>query len=138
MEAYWAWWLAAVLLIIAEMISGTFYLIAIAFGLSCAGLAAYLGSTWVLQAVIAALLCAASVAAIYYWKRSQDATTGQANLAYDIGQEVQISQWLDQRRVRVMYRGAEWDAELAASASADAARKTWRITDVVGSRLIIE
>lgn len=138
MEAYWVWWLAAVTLIIAEMISGTFYLIAIAFGLSCAGLAAYLGSAWATQTVIAALLCSTSVAAIYYWKNRQVGPTGQANLAYDIGQELQISHWLDERHARVVYRGAEWNAELAANAKSDAARQTWRIKDVVGSRLIIE
>ncbi|MGC2166975.1 MAG: NfeD family protein [Gallionella sp.] len=138
MEAYWVWWLAAVVLIIAEMISGTFYLIAIAFGVSCAGLAAYLGLVWATQAVIAALLCSASVAAIFYWKKGQHTTTGQTNLAYDIGQEVQISHWLDERRARVIYRGAEWNAEIAANVKTDAARRAWRINNVVGSTLIIE
>ncbi len=138
MEAYWIWWLAAVVLVIAEMISGTFYLIAIAFGLSCAGLAAYLDLAWVTQAVIAALLCSASVAGIFYWKQAQVTPTGQANLAYDIGQEAQISRWLDERHARVIYRGAEWDAELAANAKVDAGRRAWRISNVVGSRLIIE
>jgi hypothetical protein len=37
-----------------------------------------------------------------------------------------------------MYRGAEWSAELAASAAADTTRKKWRIRDVVGNHLIIE
>jgi len=40
METYWIWWLAAVVLVIAEMNSRTFYLIAVALGLATAGLAA--------------------------------------------------------------------------------------------------
>ncbi len=138
MEVYWIWWLAAVVLVIAEISSGTFYLVAVAFGLAAAGLSAYLGMTWGGQAAIAALLCIGSVAAIYRWKRGQGLADGQANLAYDIGQTVQMVRWMDERHARVNYRGAEWDAELADTASADAARQNWRIKEVVGSRLIIE
>ena len=138
MEVYWIWWLAAVVLVIAEMNSGTFYLIAVAFGLAVAGLSAYLGVAWGGQAAIAALLCIVSVAAIYRWKRGQGPAQGQANLAYDIGQTVQTVRWTDERHARVSYRGAEWDAELAGTASADATRQNWRIKEVVGSRLIIE
>lgn len=39
MKAYWVWWLTAVLLVIAEMLSGTFYLLAVASGFAVAGLA---------------------------------------------------------------------------------------------------
>jgi len=138
MEAYWVWWLAAVVLVIAEMLSGTFYLIAVALGLAAAGLSAYMGVSWGGQAAIAALLCTVSVAAIYRWKQGQGKTHGQANLAYDIGQTVQAVHWSDERHARVSYRGAEWDAELAKTASPDSARQKWRIKEVVGSRLIIE
>lgn len=138
METYWIWWLAAVVLVIAEMFSGTFYLIAVAFGLASAGLAAYLGVAWFGQAVIAAVLCTVSVAGIYLWKRKQVETHGQSNLAYDIGQTVNVVNWLDEHHARVSYRGAEWDAELAGNVQPDAARQAWRIKDMAGSRLIIE
>jgi len=138
MEAYWVWWLAAVVLVIAEMLSGTFYLIAVALGLAAAGLSAYMGVSWGGQAAIAALLCTVSVAAIYRWKQGQGKTHGQANLAYDIGQTVNVVNWLDERHARVSYRGPEWDAELAGQAQADKARQVWRIKDMAGSRLIIE
>ena len=138
MEAYWIWWLAAVVLVIAEMFSGTFYLIAVALGLAAAGLSAYLGMTWGGQATVAALLCTVSVAAIYRWKQGQGKHHEQANLAYDIGQTVQAVHWSDERHARVSYRGAEWDAELAKSASPDPVRQTWRIKEIVGSQLIIE
>ncbi|MFZ5524995.1 MAG: NfeD family protein [Pseudomonadota bacterium] len=138
MEGYWIWWLAAVLLVIAEMYSGTFYLLAVAFGLATAGLAAFLGVAWIGQAAIAAVLCMISVGWIYSWRKKQPKLHGQSNLAYDIGQDVHVTHWLDERHARVVYRGAEWDAELAGKAAADAARQVWRIKDIAGSRLIIE
>lgn len=138
MEAYWVWWLAAVVLVIAEMLSGTFYLVAVAFGLASAGCAAYLGMAWISQAAVAALLCTVSVAGVYRWKRQQAKSSQQSNFAYDIGESVQAMHWSDERHARVSYRGAEWDAELASNATADAARQTWRIKKIVGSRLIIE
>ena len=138
METYWVWWLVAVVLVIAEMLTGTFYLIAVAFGLAVAGLAAYLGMAWSGQAAVAALLCSASVAWIYRWRKLHAKPHEQANLAYDIGQDVHIVQWSDERHARVSYRGAEWDAELAKNALPDAARQKWRIKEISGSQLIIE
>lgn len=138
MEAYWVWWLAALALVIAEMSSGTFYLIAVAFGLTVAGLVAYLGMAWGGQAAVAALLCSASVAGIYLWRLRHSRPGEHSNLANDIGQTVHVVQWSDERHARVSYRGAEWDAELAGEAAADAARQVWRIKEFVGTRLIIE
>ena len=138
MEAYWVWWLAAIVLVIAEMLSGTFYLLAVALGLAAAGLAAFLGAAWAWQAVVAALLCSASVAGIFRWKQKHANPNEQANLAYDIGQSVHIARWMDDRHARVSYRGAEWDAELAKNTPHDSARQKWRIKEIVGTLLIIE
>lgn len=138
MEAYWIWWLVALTLVIAEMSSGTFYLIAVAFGLAVAGIAAYMGMSWSGQAAVAAVLCTASVAGIFRWKQRHVKSHEQANLAYDIGQDVHVVQWSDDRHARVSYRGAEWDAELAKNASPDSDRQAWRIKEIVGTRLIIE
>jgi membrane protein implicated in regulation of membrane protease activity len=138
MEAYWIWWLAALVLVIAEMSSGTFYLIAIAFGLAVAGLAAYLDMPWSGQAIIAAVLCSASVAGIYRWNKQHVHPHENINFANDIGQPVRIVGWSDERHARVSYRGAEWDAELAKKVSTDTTRQVWHINEIVGSRLIIE
>lgn len=138
METYWVWWLAAVVLVIAEMLTGTFYLLAVAAGLAAAGLTAYLGVAWGGQAAVAALLCSASVAAIFRWKQQHTNPHEQANLAYDIGQDVHVVHWSDDRHARVSYRGAEWDAELAKNVTPDSARQKWRIKEIIGSQLIIE
>lgn len=138
MEAYWIWWLAALALVIAEMASGTFYLLAVAFGLAVAGLAAYLGMAWSGQAAVAALLCSASVAGIYRWRQGHARPGEQSNPASEVGQTAHVVQWSDERHARVSYRGAEWDAELADGVAPDAARQAWRIRGIAGTRLIIE
>lgn len=139
MEAYWGWWLATLALVIAEMFTGSFYLLAIAAGGMVAGLAAYFGAGWVTQVIAAALSCLASVAVVYRWRKRENAgPPEQINLAYDIGQSVHVVQWTGDRRARVSYRGAEWDAELASDTPRDAARQTWRIREIRGSQLIIE
>ncbi|MDZ4200537.1 MAG: NfeD family protein [Gallionella sp.] len=140
MEMHWAWWLAAVLLVIAEMFSGTFYLLAVALGLVAAGVAAFLGIGWGGQTLAAALLCSASVMAVYRWKQKglPKHKHEHANLANEIGQPVHVVHWLDERHARVSYRGAEWDAELADKVPTDETRTIWRIRDIVGIRLIIE
>lgn len=138
MEAHWIWWLAAVVLVIAEMASGTFYLVAVAFGLAVAGLVAYSGMAWGGQAAVAALLCSASVVWIYRWRKRHVRKNEHPNLANDIGQTVRVVQWSDERHARVSYRGAEWDAELSGKAQADTGRQTWQIRDITGTRLIIE
>lgn len=138
METYWIWWLAALVLVMAEMASGTFYLIAVAFGLAVAGLTAYLGMGWIGQAAFAAALCSASVSGIYLWNKRHARPYEQANFSNDIGQAVRVASWSDERHVRVCYRGAEWDAELAGHAVADNAKQAWRIVEIIGNRLIIE
>ena len=113
-------------------------IIAVAAGLAVAGIVAYLGVAWSGQAAVAAVLCSASVAGIYRWKKQHTRPHEQVNFANDIGQTVRVVSWSDERHARVSYRGAEWDAELAGKAATDAARQTWRIKEIVGSRLIIE
>ena len=137
MDAYWNWWLAALALVIAEMFSGTFYLIAVAFGLSVAGLVAYLGFSGNVQVAVAAMLCSASVAAIHAWNKRHARPDEQGNFSNDIGQTVRAVSWSDERHARVSYRGAEWDAELAVDAAADRARQAWRIVEIAGNCLII-
>ena len=138
MELYWEWWLATVVLVILEMFSGTFYLLAVALGFSAAGLIAFVGVAWSGQVATAALVCSASVAGIYRWRKHQGKPETQANIDYDIGQNVQIVSWNDNRHARVAYRGAEWDAELDIHAVYDETQSVWQIKAMVGSHLIIE
>ncbi|CAG9197366.1 Putative activity regulator of membrane protease YbbK [Paraburkholderia tropica] len=110
------WWIGAGVLIVAELMTGTFYLLMIALGF-LAGVAAYgLGAPLDLQ-----LMCAALVAliAVIVLRRSRfgrrrrmvDAST-DPGVNLDIGSTLTVAAW-HEGRARTMYRGAEWDVELA-------------------------
>ena len=43
MSVYWIWWIAAAALIAAELLTGTFYLLAVGVAVACGGVAAWLG-----------------------------------------------------------------------------------------------
>lgn len=138
MEGYWSWWGMAVMLVIMEMFSGTFYLLAIALGLAMAGACAYLGFAWAVQVTVATLWCSASLGALHIWRKRNHPPNAQANFSYDLGQAVQIARWADDRHARVVYRGSEWEAELAPEAATNREKTVWRIKALAGSRLIIE
>ena len=56
MEASTIWWLAAGAVVVAELLTGTFYLLMVAVGLSASALAAHLGLPIAAQLVAAALV----------------------------------------------------------------------------------
>ncbi|HEU4850721.1 MAG TPA: NfeD family protein [Telluria sp.] len=136
--ADWGNWLvAAGVLIVLELFTGTFYLLMIAIGLAFGALAALMGFDLPAQAIVAA---AVGVVATVLLRRSRwgraergDATR-DPNVNIDIGQELVVDVW-QHGRARVMYRGAMWDLDLAPEASPEAGR--FRIVEVQGSRLIV-
>jgi membrane protein implicated in regulation of membrane protease activity len=44
MLAHWAWWIAAAVLVGAELVTGTFYLLAVGLAAAAGGIAAWLGA----------------------------------------------------------------------------------------------
>lgn len=134
----WVNWLVwAGILVIAELFTGTFYLLMIAIGLAFGGLAALLGLSWAMQAVVAALVGLAATLVLQRSRLGRPAMRNASrdqNVNQDIGGRVVVADWHD-GRARVMYRGALWDVELGAGALAQAG--DFRIVEVQGSRLIV-
>ena len=112
MSAYWMWWIAAAALIGAEMLTGTFYLLAVGIAVAFGGIAAWLGASIPYQWLTAGVLGVAGVVALERWKRGRGGASGQP--ALDVGQMVRVQSWGPDRTARVSYRGSTWDAELAA------------------------
>jgi len=106
------WLIAALLLAGFEMLTGTFYLLAIALGLLSAAGMAFFGLTFTIQAITAALVSLLAVAVLTHWQSTR--TPPPEEISSDIGQHVTIVEWQGERRARVRYRGTLWDAELAA------------------------
>ena len=134
----WTYWLiGAGILVVAELFIGTFYLLMIAIGLLFGALAAWLGAGGALQTLAAAVV---GVAATLTLRRTRYARPGRGQAAndpsinLDIGQRVTVPQWQD-RRARVMYRGALWDVELRAGVEPQPG--DFEIVEVQGNRLIV-
>lgn len=136
------WCVWAGVMVIGELLTGTFYLMMIAIGLLAGGLAAWLGLPLVWQCVIAAAI---GIVATYSLRRSklgqrtQLASAQDPNVNMDIGQSIDIDAWqqqFDKSTARAKYRGALWDIELARGAVAQ--KGTFIIVEVRGSHLIVK
>lgn len=139
MQDYWIWWGAAVLCVVFEIVTGTFYLLVLAIGLAAAGLLAYTGSGFATQLIAAAVFAVAGWGLIRKFSRSKRGL-GQSkdpNLLLDIGSSVQVAHWSSERRTQVQYRGANWEAELANDEALPAQAGEYLITGIEGNRLIL-
>ncbi|AZG14329.1 MULTISPECIES: NfeD family protein [Cupriavidus] len=138
MTSYFFWFAAAVVLVIAEMATGTFYLLMVACGVVAGGLAALFGAEVPMQTVTAALVAIVAIAALrrtrYGRLRRKDAAT-DPDVILDIGQELEVPAWDASRRARVPYRGADWTVELAPGNEPAPGR--YRIVEVRGATLIV-
>ena len=109
MTSYYLWFAVAVVLVIAELATGTFYLLMIALGVAAGGVAALLGADEPIQTVAAALVAIIGIVLLRRTRfgklRRRDAASNP-DVNLDIGQELEVPAWDDSRRARVPYRGA--------------------------------
>ncbi len=133
MAPYIYWFLAGLVLLGLEMVSGTFYLLVLAVALGIGGLAALAGLDLPLQLTLAALAGVTGTALLRRTRRGRATTEAQQNL--DIGQPVQVLTWREDGTARVHYRGAEWDAQAESAATPHEA--TLYIKALHGATLIL-
>ena len=133
MAAHWLWWILAGGLIAAELLTGTFYLLALAVAFAVGGVAAWLGVSGAVQLAIAAVVAIAGTLAAHRWRGTRGAATAQ--VPFDVGQVVEVQAWNPDGSARVAYRGSLWTAQLA---TPDTPRQqTMVIVGVRGSTLVI-
>lgn len=136
MQGYVWWFVPGFVLLIAELTTGTFFLMVIAIAFACAGLADLLGAPFVVQLVVAAIIgFGGSV-----WLRNSrfgraPAAGANALQQMDVGQRVRVEQWAENRTARAIYRGAQWDVELAPGEAAGSGE--FEIREVRANRLIV-
>ncbi len=132
------WWLLAVVLGTLELFTGTFYLLVIALGLACAGIASWMGFGVGLQFLVAAVISVVGSAVVRRCRplAPRDLRPEQnPDLNLDIGQTVQVEHWQSDGSARVNYRGAPWQAMLLPGHPAVAG--TYRIHAIQGSQLVL-
>lgn len=134
----WIWFGLAFVALIGEIASGTFYLLLVALGLAAGGVAAWLAVDFQWQLVLCAAIALAGLFVLrrtgVLKKREVDATRN-ADVHLDIGQVVDVESWPDNGVARVWYRGAHWQAELAAGQTP--APGAHVISEMRGTRLVL-
>ena len=138
MADWMTWFVAAGVVVVFELFTGTFYLLMIAIGLAFGGGAAMLGMDTPAQTIVAAVVGVAATGLLHRSRFGRKAQGGEAardpNVNIDIGQSLKVEGW-DDGKARVMYRGALWDVELGPGAVPQAGN--FKIVEVQGSRLIV-
>lgn len=133
------WWLLAGAAVALELVTGTFYLLMLAVGMTAAALAAHLGASVMLQIVVAAVVGGGAVVA-WHWKRSKSPKPPQANanrdVQMDIGETVHVQQWNDDATASVKYRGAQWTVVLAGHHVAPEPG-LFKVRELDGNRLVV-
>ena len=107
------WWIAAGMLVVGELLTGTFYVLMLAIGCAVAALAGYGGISFFAQVVAAVVVGGAAVLA-WHRKRLNDPranVTPAANrdINLDIGEQVHVDGWNADGTARVPYRGSAWN-----------------------------
>src|SRR4029453_15476306 len=97
MSGQWIWWIAAAILIGAELVTGTFSLLAIG------GVAAFLGAAEAMQFAIAGVLGVVLTVVAHRWRLAHATPPPQPSL--DFGQAVQVRTWNPAGAARGAYRG---------------------------------
>ncbi len=120
MSIYLIWGLAGFALIIAEVMTGTFYLLVIGIAALVGALAAWLGASLWIQVVVAVAVASMGTRYVHlWWQKQHDKGSSADDL--DAGQMVTLDAWVNQAAglARVKYRGSTWDAKVEGAAAPD-------------------
>ncbi len=130
------WLIAGFVLVIVELMTGTFYLLIFGVAALLAAGAAWAGASFPVQAVVAAVVAIVGSFVVRHRRLSLQGTGD--NTPMDVGQSVVFDAWKDEtaRIAQVRYRGAPWEAEVTAGVS-PAAGAMLTISDVRGNRLVV-
>jgi len=132
MTDYWTWWILAAVLVGAELVTGSFYLLAVGIAFGVGGIAAFLGVELPLQLVVAGIVAVAATMVAHKWRGTR---VPPPTPSLDLGQTVRVIDWKDDGTARVNYRGTQWNAELSEPGNSRA--ETMYIVGTRGSTLVI-
>jgi len=111
MESWLAWGVLGLALVIAELLTGTFYLLMLGVAAFGGAAIAGLGQPFAVQSIVAFVVAGAGCYGVHVW-RAKNRT--QQMPPIDAGMPASFENWVDAngRLARVRYRGASWDARV--------------------------
>ena len=133
MDSSLAWLVAGIVLIVAELATGTFYLLVLGVAALIAAAVAYAGAGFVMQVMVAGAI---AIAGIFWIRARKQALAAQPMPGLDVGQPVTLDSWVnrDDRLARVKYRDALWDAIVEGECRGEAG-EVFYIRTVAGNTL---
>ena len=116
MATYLLWAIAGFVLVIAELLTGTFYLLVFGVAALVGALVAFLGGAVWLQVVSTAAASLVGVYLVHRWWQKHPKDSKSEN-SLDVGQTVIFERWVNEagKIARVRYRGSSWDAKVDGS-----------------------
>lgn len=115
MDLHSYWWIGAGVLFIAEMMTGTFYLMLIAIAFALAGASAWLGWNLEAQLILAALCSVVGSMVLKKIRGPLNLNAAKSDTELDVGNMLMVEQWgnegLPPHQAKVSYRGALWTAQ---------------------------
>lgn len=137
-ETWLVWAVAGFALVIAELVSGTFYLLVIGIGAFAGAIAAWAGGGFVLQALAAGVVAVVGAWVVHTWHARQPVTPQGSNFL-DRGQPVVLEGWANETAniARVKYRGTTWEARLAQAGAHPVPGTTLYIEGQEGNMLLV-
>lgn len=139
MELWLLWVVVGFVLVIAELVTGTFYLLVIGAGAFAGALVAWLGGGVLTQAFVGSAVAIAGAMLVHHWHEGQRRNdAGRSNLL-DRGQPVVLEGWANESAgiARVKYRGTSWDAKFAEAAGRPPPGSTLYIDGMDGNTLVV-
>ncbi|WP_027016085.1 NfeD family protein [Comamonas composti] len=133
------WWLVAGALVIAELLTGSFYLLMLAMACAVGALCAHAGLSPMAQVLTASILGVTAVLACYLVRKRRAALHGLSSnreLNLDVGESVMVEQWSSDGTAQVRYRGAQWTV-IGRPGNLPSAGMH-RVAEVVGNRLLVD
>ncbi len=133
MDISLTWLIAGFILIIAELMTGTFYLLVLGIAALVAAGIDYASGALVWQAVGAAIV---AVAGVVWVHRNRQTISPKRMQGLDFGQPAAFDSWVNKSagHARVKYRDTLWDAQVAGEVSGEPGEILY-ITSVDGSTL---
>ena len=133
------WWLLAGGAVALELMTGTFYLLMLAVGLSAAALAAHFGLALTAQILVAAVVGGGAVV-LWHWMRSNEPKPAEAqantDVQMDIGETVHVTHWNADGTASVKYRGAQWTV-VSADKQTALTSGYFTVKSLDGNRLVV-
>jgi len=131
------WWLIAGSLVGIELMTGTFYLLMLAIGASAGAIAAHAQLSFSSQLITGSVVGGLAVVVwrVYSLQKLKSHPEEVSAQHLDVGETVEVHEWLSNGTAQVKHRGAHWTAICAKGIPQEVG--VYQIQDIQGNTLVL-